>query len=72
MRNHWTQKECTTIINMYKNKTAYFGNNEIMGENVPMKFSDMYEMFRFRYGFGEAETNVILASLMKCGAKFID
>lgn len=71
MKNHWTHKECDTIIAMYKDNTAWFGNNEILGENVPMTFESMYEMLRFRMGFGEAETNVILASLIKCGAKIV-
>lgn len=36
-----------------------------------LKASDMKEMFRYRYGFGEAETNFIIASMVNAGAKFI-
>lgn len=68
MKNYWTQKECNAIIERYKNETAYFGNT-INGE--PLKFSELYEMFRLRYGFGEPETNIILASLIKAGAKIV-
>lgn len=64
MKNHWTKKECDTIIQMYKDRTAYFGENN---ENIT--FESMYEMLRMRMGFGEAEANVILACLIKCGAK---
>lgn len=72
MKNHWTHKECNTIIDMYKNDTAFFGNNEILGENKPFTFSQIYDMLRLRMGFGIAETNIIIASLIKCGAKFPD
>lgn len=68
MKNYWSKKECDIIIEMYKNKTAFFGNT--MDEN-PLKFDNMYEMLRHRMGFGEAESNVILASLIKCGAKIV-
>jgi hypothetical protein len=30
----------------------------------------MWEMLRYRMQFGEAETAVILAALIRCGAKF--
>ena len=69
MKNHWSKKECDTIIAMYKDKTAFFGNNTLNGS--PLKFDNMYEMLRHRMGFGEAEANIILASLIKCGAKII-
>lgn len=68
MKNHWTYKECDTIIAMYKDNTAYFGNT-ISGN--PMTFNELYDMFRLRMGFGVAETNVIIACLIKCGAKII-
>lgn len=71
MKNHWTHKECNTILAMYKDKTAWFGNNEILGENKPFTFNEMFQMLHFRMGFGLAETNVIIASLIKCGAKII-
>lgn len=70
MKNYWTKKECDIIIDLYKNDTAWFGNNDILGENIPMTFESMYDMLRLRMGFGMAESNVIIACLIKCGAKF--
>ena len=67
MKNHWSKKECDVIIEMYKDKTAFFGENAL--PEHPTTFDSMYEMLRLRMGFGEAETNVILACLIKCGAK---
>ena len=66
MKNHWTKKECGEIIEQYKDNTAYFGNT-ISGE--PMRFEEMYNMLRNRMHFGEAETMVIIASLIKAGGK---
>lgn len=71
MKNYWTHKECDTILYLYKDNTAYFGNNEILGENKLMTFDEMWQMLRYRMGFGVAETNVIIASLIKCGAKIV-
>ena len=65
MANYWSKKECDTVINMYKDKTAYFGN-----EGEPMTYDAMFNMLRYRMGFGFAETMVIIASLIKCGAIF--
>ena len=42
--------------------TAYFDGS--------LKITDMKDMFRYRFGFGQHETDVILASLVMCGAKF--
>lgn len=67
MKNYWSKKECDYIIAKYKDNTAYFGNNA-MPEN-PITFDSMYKMLRLRMGFGEAEAMVIIASLIKCGAK---
>lgn len=61
-KNCWTQKEATNIIEQYANETNYFTGK--------INITDMYDMFRYRYNFGEAETMVILASLVKSGAKF--
>ena len=69
MKNFWTHKICDAIIAENKDNTAYFGNTI---DGKPMKFYDMYNMLRYRMCFGEAETKVIIASLIKCGAKFID
>ena len=49
-------------IENYKHETNYFS------ECIPE--SDIYDMFRHRYQFGEAETQVIIAALKLAGAKF--
>lgn len=61
-KNYWTKKHCDEVIEENKDWTNYFKGN--------LYFEDMYEMFRYQLNFGEAETAVILASLMKAGAKF--
>lgn len=66
MKNRYTKKECDIIIKNNKDNTAYFGNT-LSGH--PMTFDDMYNMLRWRMGFGNAETMVIIASLIKAGAK---
>ena len=58
-----TKKQAQEVINYNKNNTAYF-SGEISQE-------DMYNMLRYRMRFGEAETQVIIASLVNSGAKFI-
>lgn len=62
-KNYWTHAEAKKIIDENKEDTSYFDGS--------MKFDDMYEMLRYRMQFGEAETAVILASLIRSGAKFI-
>lgn len=59
---HWSKEQCDEIIEEYKDKTMYF--------NETMTFDEMYNMFRLHYDFYEAETNVIVACLIKAGAKF--
>ena len=54
--------ELKKIINDFKDETNYFTGN--------LEYKDMYEMFRYRFQFGEAETQVILAALELAGAKF--
>ena len=66
MKNYWTKKECGEIIEQHKDNTAYFGNT-LSGE--PMEFHRMYNMLRHQMRFGESETIVIIASLIKAGAK---
>jgi hypothetical protein len=68
MKNYWTKKECEEIINQYKDNTAYFGN---FADEKPMEFHRMYNMLRYQMQFGEAETMVIIASLIKAGGKII-
>lgn len=57
-----TKVKASEIINEYRDDTNYYS-----GE---IKVQDMYEMFRYRFEFGEAESKVIIASLVKAGAKF--
>lgn len=45
-----------------KSVTGYFDGS--------LNMADMKEMFRYRMGFGEAETNTIMAALVLAGAKF--
>lgn len=59
---HWSLEQCDSIIEEYKDDTQYF--------NDEMTFDQMYNMLRLHYEFGEAETKVIIASLIKNGAKF--
>lgn len=59
---HWTLEQCDNLIAEYKDNTQYF--------NEQMTFDQMYNMLRLHYEFGEAETKVIMASLIKNGAKF--
>jgi hypothetical protein len=58
-----TKKEdAKWVIEHYGKETAYFDKS--------VKYSDMYLMFRDRFNFGVAETEVILAALILAGAKF--
>ena len=59
---HWTLEQCDNLIAENKDNTQYF--------NEQMTFDQMYNMLRLHYEFGEAETKVIMASLIKNGAKF--
>lgn len=57
-----TKKAAKEIIEQFKEDTNYF--------NGVLNAQDMLEMFKYRYGFGEAESNVIVAALTIAGAKF--
>ena len=59
---HWSLEQCDSIIKEYKNDTMYF--------NEAMSFDEAYNMFRLHYEFGEAKTKLIMALLIKAGAKF--
>ena len=59
---HWGLEYCDKTIEENKDNTMYF--------NEQMTFDEMYNMLRLRMEFGEAETKVIIASLIKSGAKF--
>ena len=54
-------KDYQQIIRDWKHDTNYF-NNSITVDGMMEMFSDMH--------FGDAEMQVIMASLMACGAKF--
>ena len=59
-----TKKTAWEQIEKFKGETNYFSGS--------LKLDDMREMFRDRMGFGDAETEVILAALTIAGAKFQD
>lgn len=58
----YTKQNAKDTIEAYKHLTSFF--DESMTQNA------MYEMLRYRMQFGEAETRVIIASLVIAGAKF--
>ena len=60
--NRWTYNDCLRIIKENKDITAYF--------NYEMTMDEMWEMLRYHMQFGEAETSVIIAALIRAGAKF--
>lgn len=57
-----TKKAAWELIGQFKDETNYFSGI--------LKLDEMRDMFRNRMGFGEAETEVILAALTIAGAKF--
>lgn len=57
-----TKKQERETIEAFKDMTAYFDNS--------MTRQEMYKMFRYRFQFGEAETRVIISSLVLAGAQF--
>lgn len=61
-QNLWTIADCTRIIKENKDNTNYF--------NRSITQDAMWDMLRNRMYFGEAETAVIIAALIKAGAKF--
>ena len=62
--------EAKRIIEANKSNTAWYGENniDIFGENIATTEA-LYNMFRFRYSFGEAETQCLIAALVLSGAK---
>lgn len=66
-----TKKVASEVIRetIEKESTMYFGQREskILPEYI--RASDMKNVFRSS-GFGEAETNFIIAAMVKAGAKF--
>lgn len=60
--NRWTYEDCKRIIRENRDQTTWFDYSNSM--------ADMWNMLRYRMAFGEAETAVILAALINCGARF--
>ena len=56
------KKAAKETIAAYAEMTSYFDNS--------MTQNELYNMFRYRMQFGEAETRTIIASLVLAGAKF--
>ena len=52
------------VLDIWKNKTGYFDSS--------ISYGQMESMLRYRMRFGEAETQVIMMSLILAGAKFAD
>ena len=52
------------VLDIWKNETGYF--------NGSISYGQMESMLRYRMRFGEAETQVIMMSLILAGAKFAD
>ena len=61
-QNLWTIADCTRIIKENKDNTVYF-NREVTQD-------EMWMMLRYSMGFSGSETAVIIAALIKAGAKF--
>lgn len=57
-----TKTYAKEILNLWKDDTNYFNGSLTEGQ--------FEEMLRYRFGFGQAETIVILAALVMAGAKF--
>ena len=57
-----TKKEAKEIIENNKDMTNYF--------NGTIDINEMYDMFRYRYRFGEAETMIIISAIVNAGGKF--
>lgn len=68
-----TKKDAKEIIELKKSDTAFFGENniDIFGEPINTR-RKLYEMFRYRFKMGEAETECIIASLVLAGATIIE
>lgn len=60
--NRWSCLDCLRIIKENRENTSWF--------NYEMTMDDMWNMLRYRMQFGEAETAVIIAALIRAGAKF--
>ena len=57
-----TKAYAKEILNLWKDETNYFNGTLTEGE--------FESMLRYRFGFGQAESIVILTALVLAGAKF--
>lgn len=57
-----TKANAKEILNLWKDETNYFNGTLTEGE--------FESMLRYRFGFGQAESIVILTALVLAGAKF--
>ena len=57
-----TKKEAKEIIENNKDMTNYF--------NGILDINEIYDMFRYSYRFGEAETMIIISAIVNAGGKF--
>ena len=55
----YTKKAAAETIKAYAEMTSYFDNS--------MTQNELYNMFRYRMQFGEAETRTIIAALVLAG-----
>ena len=58
----YTKAAAKETIEAYKEMTGYF--------NASITQADMYDMLRYRMGFGESESRCIIAALTIVGAKW--
>lgn len=58
----YTKKAAAETIKAYAEMTSFF--------DASMTQDELYNTLRYRMQFGEAETRVIIASLVLAGAKF--
>lgn len=65
-----TRKEAREIIRQELEAVKADGQGNTNYFSGELKFADMRNMIRYRMGFGEAETELILAALVNAGAKF--
>lgn len=68
-----TKAEARKLVDNYRGNTAWFKENmyDSWGDIVPT-YDRMYDMFRNRMGFGEAETAVLIGALALVGAEIVD
>lgn len=68
-----TKETAINLINENKDQTGWYkGKNKDMFGDIITTYDKMYEMFRYRMGFGEAETKVLIGSLILAGAEIVD